>query len=134
MFFLLMCSLSYNYFAVRYSNKEFFNKFKVALYHGTYALFFMKHSAFLGQPQHAYDFSNLSLVLCLQYAENNRICLQGYGLIASKEGPTRIQYSTKLETTIQWCSLRYNLALKSYPNENVHTNYRLLFGKSNGTF
>ena len=29
-------------------------------------LFFYKHSVLLGQPQYGYDFSKLSLILCLQ--------------------------------------------------------------------
>ena len=29
---------------------------------------FLNYSAFLGQPQYAYDFSNLSLTLCFRYA------------------------------------------------------------------
>ena len=39
--------------------------------------------------------------------------------------PTRIHHSTNLETAIQWCSLKYNRALKSHPNVKVHMNYRL---------
>ena len=31
--------------------------------------FFYKYSAFLGQPQYAYDFSKLSLILCLDMLE-----------------------------------------------------------------
>ena len=30
--------------------------------------FCYRHSVFLGQPQYAYYFSNLGLILCLQYA------------------------------------------------------------------
>ena len=36
------------------------------------------HSVTLGQPQYSYDFFNLSLILCLQYAEVDlEICQSG---------------------------------------------------------
>ena len=36
---------------------------------------------------------------------NNRTCYQGYDLIPTSEGPTRIHNGEKSETTIQWYSL-----------------------------
>ena len=38
---------------------------------------FYKAVFFLSYPQKAYDFSNFSLILCLQYASNKRICCHG---------------------------------------------------------
>ena len=75
----------------------------------------------MGQPQYAYDFSNLSLMFKMSF-------------ITTSEDPTRIHYSADSNKSIKWCSLKYNLAFKSHPNAKVHINYRLLLCKHNRTF
>ena len=59
----------------------------------------------MGQSQYAYDLSNFSLT-CLQYAENNRICCHGHGLMKASEEANCIHQSTNSETAIQWCFLK----------------------------
>ena len=54
---------------------------------------FIKRSVIWGEPQYAYDVSNFSIILCLQYARNNRIIEYGEGL-------TRNHHSRNSETAI----------------------------------
>ena len=45
-----------------------------------YLTHILKAQWFLGQPQYAHGFSNFSLILCLQYAWNNRIYINVWHL------------------------------------------------------
>ena len=47
------------------------------------------------------------------------MCYHDYNLITTSERRT----SLNSETTIRWCSLKYNPALKSHPHLKVHMNY-----------
>ena len=51
-----------------------------------------------------------------------------------RHGSPRIHHSINSETAIQWCSIKYDPALKSHPNVKINVNYRLLFFKLNRTF
>lgn len=101
--------------------------------------FFNKQSVFGS----VYDFSNLSLhyirlTLCLLIMPYISLTMpkiiECNGLITTSQGPTRTHNSKYPETAIQWCSLKYNPALKLHPNVKVNVNYRLLLWKHNGTF
>ena len=63
---------------------------------------FNKHSTCLESASvcYAYDFSNLSLVLCLQYAQNNSTC-HVCDLITTLELATPFEDSTNSEKVIQ---------------------------------
>ena len=50
-----------------------------------FCFFFYEHSVFLGQPRYAYDFSNFSHILCLQYAENNGFYYYGHDQITMEK-------------------------------------------------
>ena len=64
------------------------------------------------------------------------MCLNchGYDLIITSEGPTYIHHSTNSETTIQWCSLKYNRRLKSHPNVKVIETIGHCFVSNMGVF
>ena len=71
-------------------------------------------------------------IMC--YAWDNRILFYGCVQIPTWEQITRIHHSTNSKTGIQWCSLKYNHALKLHPDVRVHINYRLLFCDPKRTF
>lgn len=60
---------------------------------------FYKHSVFYW-PQYAQGFSNLSLILYLRHAQNNRIYCYGHEVITISEGSTRIHHSANSETEV----------------------------------
>ena len=51
--------------------------------------------------------------------------VHGHDLIPVKEEPNRTYLSKSPETVSQWCSLKYNHALKSHPSMRMHMNYKL---------
>ena len=67
-----------------------------------YSLFY-KHCVYLSP----YDFSNFSLILCLQYAKHNTIYCHGHHLITALDGRIRIDHTKSSETAIQWCSFTF---------------------------
>ena len=63
----------------------------------------------------AYALSDFAVILRLQYGQSNAICCHGHVLITKPEGSTCIYNSKNSEPDIQWCSLKYEHALKSHP-------------------
>ena len=96
-------------------------------YHNLTYTFFISIVFFSGQPQYAYDYSNLNIALCLKYTFYNKICCQGYGQITALDVPTCIPHSTNSEIVIWWCPFRYNHSLRSHSNVKVHIITWLLF-------
>ena len=60
----------------------------------------------MSQPQYAYDFSDFSVMLCLQYMLQIIECCHSFDLITISVGLTRIHHSENSEITIPWSSIR----------------------------
>ena len=110
------------------NNKHFYTWFGKVVHS-----FFSKHSVFFGvRPSMLMIF----LVWVFYYASD---MLKWIGSVVSydllhHQGVEGYQDGTNYETAIQWCSLKYNCALKSHFKVKLYINKILLFCKHNGVF